>query len=216
MGKIKILVADDHAMMRDGIKGLLSLHDDLQIVGEAADGQAVINLAQELTPDVIIMDIAMPIMDGLEAIRRIMKKNPKAKILVLSQHEDKEYILSAIKAGCSGYLSKRALGSDLISAIRDVYRGESFLYPAAAAALINDYRNHTQIGDAYDSLTPREREILKLIAEGKTSKEIAENLFISLKTVLGHRTKLMEKLDLRNRTDLIKYAMRKGILSLDT
>jgi DNA-binding NarL/FixJ family response regulator len=215
MDKIKLLLVDDHAVMRDGIRALLSLHDDIEIVGEAATGQEAIEKTEELMPDIIIMDIAMPGMDGLEATRRIVKHNPKARVLILSQHDDKEYILSAIKAGCAGYLPKRALGSELITAIRAVYRGDSFLYPSAATALIKDYRSQAQDGDAYDQLTPREREILKLIAEGHTSREISEMLFISLKTVMGHRTKIMEKLSIHNRTELIKYAMRKGILSLE-
>ncbi len=216
MDKIRLLVVDDHAVMRDGIRALLSLNEDIEIVGEAANGQEAIEKAQELLPDVIIMDIAMSGMDGLEATRRILKQNPRARVLVLSQYDDKEYILSAIKAGSAGYVPKRALGSELISAIRAVYHGGSFLYPSAATALIQDYRNQAQEGDSYDQLTPREREILKLIAEGHTSREIAEMLFISLKTVMGHRAKIMEKLGLHNRTELIKYAMRKGVLSLDT
>jgi len=156
----------------------------------------------------------MPGMDGLEATRRIVKKNPKVKVVVLTQYDNKEYILSAIKAGAAGFVPKRALGSELVSAIRAVYQGNSFLYPSAAAALIEDYRQQAE-GDSYDSLTPREREILKLIADGHTSRQIADMLFISLKTVLGHRAKIMEKLDLHNRTELIKYAMRKGLVNID-
>ena len=216
MDKIRLLVADDHAIMRDGIRALVGLHEDIEIVGEAATGQEAIAKAQELMPDVIIMDIAMPGLDGLEATRRILKANPKAKVLVLSQYDDKEYIISAIKAGSTGYVPKRALGSELVSAIRAVYHGGSFLYPSAATALIQDYRLQALEGDSYDQLTPREREVLKLIAEGHTSREIAEMLFISLKTVMGHRAKIMEKLGLHNRTELIKYAMRKGVLSLDS
>ena len=213
-GKMKILVVDDHAIMRDGIGALLVLQDDVEIVGEAANGNEAVERARELSPDVVIMDIAMPGMDGLEATRRIVKKNPKVKVLVLTQYDNKEYILSAIKAGAAGFVPKRALGSELVSAIRAVYQGNSFLYPSAAAALIEDYRQQAE-GDSYDSLTPREREILKLIADGHTSRQIADMLFISLKTVLGHRAKIMEKLDLHNRTELIKYAMRKGLVNID-
>jgi len=215
MEKIKVLLVDDHAIMRDGIRALLSLADDIEILGEASEGREAVEKAQQLSPDVTVMDIAMPGLDGLEATRRIVKHNPRAKVLVLSQHDDKEYILSAIRAGAAGYIPKRALGSELVSAIRSVNHGESFLYPSAAAALIKDYREQAQSGDSFDQLTAREREILKLIAEGHTSKEIGAMLFISIKTVMGHRTKIMEKLSLHNRTELIKYAMKKGLLALD-
>ena len=215
MNKIKVLVVDDHAIMRDGIRALLSLHDDIEIVGEASEGNEAIEKAQKLMPDIIIMDIAMPEMDGLEATRRIKKKNPKAKILILTQHDNREYIISAVKAGVTGYVPKRALGVELVSAIHAVRGGESFLYPSAATAIIADYKRQAEV-EPYDHLTSREREILKLIAEGHTSREIADRLFISLKTVLGHRTKIMEKLDIHNRTELIKYALRKGLVSMDT
>jgi DNA-binding NarL/FixJ family response regulator len=214
--KIKVLLVDDHAIMRDGIRALLSLNSDIEIVGEASEGKEAVARSQELAPDVIVMDIAMPGMDGLEATRRIVKQSPRTRILILTQHDDNQYVLSAIKAGAAGYLPKRALGSELVSAIRAVNRGDSFLHPSATAALINDYRQQAREGDSYDQLTPREREILKLIAEGHTSREIADSLFISLKTVMGHRSKIMEKLGLHNRTDLIKYAMRKGLLSIDS
>ena len=215
MAKIKILVVDDHTLMRDGIKAMLSLHDDIEVVGEASEGKEAMELAERLSPDVIIMDIAMPFMDGLEATRRITKKNGKTKVLVLTQYNNREYILSAIKAGAVGYVPKRALGNELVSAIRAVHRGESFLYPTAAAVLIDDYRQKADV-EPYDSLTAREREVLKLIAEGYTGREIANLLFISLKTVMGHRSKIMEKLDLHNRAELIKYAVRKGLVNVDT
>ena len=218
MTKMKVLVVDDHAVMRDGIRALLSLHDDIEIVGEASEGREAIEQIQLLSPDVIVMDISMSGMDGLEATRRITKKNPKVKVLVLTQHDNKAYILSTIKAGAAGFLPKRALGSELVSALHAVNQGNSFLYPSAAAALIEDYRQQTEGEDQepYDTLTAREREILKLIAEGRTSRQVAGILFISLKTVLGHRTKIMDKLDLHNRTELIKYALRKGLVSIDT
>jgi DNA-binding NarL/FixJ family response regulator len=216
MGKIKVLIVDDHAMMRDGIKALISLHGDIEIVGEASEGKQAIERAQELMPDVVIMDIAMAGMDGLEATRRLKKENPKLKVLVLTQHDNKEYVLSTLKAGAAGYIPKRAMGSELVSAIRATYRGGSFLYPSAATALIGEYQQHAEKMEPYDRLTAREREILKLTAEGHTSREIADMLFLSAKTVMGHRMKIMEKLDLHNRTELIKYAMRRGIISMDT
>jgi DNA-binding NarL/FixJ family response regulator len=209
------MLVDDHAIMREGIQALLSIHDELEIVGAASEGKEAIEKALELVPDVIIMDIAMPSMDGLEATRRIMKRNPKTKVVVLTQHDNKQYILSAIKAGASGYVPKKALGTDLVTAIRAVCAGESFLYPTAASALINDYLHYAE-EEPFDRLTSREREILKLVAEGHTSRYIADMLYISLKTVLGHRTKIMEKLNIHNRSELIKYAIRKGLVSIET
>lgn len=215
MSDIRILLVDDHAVLRDGVRAMLETHDDIEIVGEASEGKEAIEKTKELSPDVVVMDIAMAGMDGLEATRRITKKHPSVKVLVLTQHDNREYIISAIKAGAAGYVPKRALGADLVSAIRTVRRGESFLYPSAAAALINDYLHQVE-EEPYDRLTAREREILKLIADGHTSREIAEMLYLSLKTVLGHRTKIMDKLDIHNRTELIKYAMRKGLVTMDS
>ncbi|MFC1987540.1 response regulator [Chloroflexota bacterium] len=212
---IRILVVDDHAVLRDGIRALFDLYDDIEIVGEAAEGKEAINKAEELKPDVIIMDIAMPEMDGLEATRRIAKRNPKMKVLILTQYDTREHVLAAIKAGAAGYVPKRALGAELISAIRAVYNGDLFLYPSATTALIHDYLYRTE-EEPYDTLTPRERELLKLIAEGRTSREIADMLLVSLKTVLGHRAKIMKKLDLHNRSELIKYALRRGLITMET
>jgi len=215
MAKIRTLVVDDHVMMRDGIRALLDMNEDIEIVGEASDGMEAITKAEELAPDVVVMDIAMTGINGIEATRQIKSKNPKVKVLILTQHDKKEYVLSAIKAGSSGYVSKKALGSDLINAIRTVYMGQSFLYPSAATTLMAEYQKGIDEKDPYDKLTPREREILKLIAEGHTSREIASTLFISLKTVLAHRAKTMEKLNLHNRSKLIKYAMSKGLINVD-
>jgi two-component system response regulator NreC len=215
MEKIKILLVDDHAIMRDGIKALLSIYDDIEVVGEASEGREAIEMARELNPDVVVMDISMPGMDGLEVTRRLTKRNPGMKVIILTQHDNREYILSTIKVGAAGYIPKKALGADLISAIRAVHSGDSFLYPSAAKTLIDDYRKQAEQPDIYESLTDREREILKLIAEGLTSREIANALYISQKTVQGHRTKIMEKLDLHNRTELIKYAIRKGLVDID-
>ena len=214
MSKIKVLLVDDHAIMRDGISALLNLQDDIEIVGEASEGKEAIDKARELVPDVVIMDISMPEMDGLEATRRIKKKNPSVKVLVLTQHDNREYILSTIKSGSDGYLPKRALGSELVAAIRAIHQGHSFLYPAATGALIEDYRRQVE-KEPYDSLTEREREIFRLIADGHTSREIADALFIAMKTVHNHRAKIMLKLDIHNRSELIKYAIRKGLVTMD-
>ncbi len=215
METTKIVVVDDHVMMRDGIRALLSLHDDIEMVGEASEGKEGIEKVRELGPDVVVMDIVMPGMDGLEATRRIKKKHPKVKVLILTQHDNTEYILSAIKAGAAGYVPKRALGSELVSAIRDVYKKGAYLHPSAATKLIEQYQQKVE-AEPYDRLTDRERGILELIADGQTSRQIADILFISLKTVQAHRTKIMGKLDLRNGSQLVKYAMRKGLVSIDT
>jgi len=215
MAKIRVLVVDDHAILRDGIRALLTLHEDIEVVGEAAEGREAIDKVRQFLPDVVLMDIAMPLMDGLEATRRIHKENPQAKVLILTQHDNKEYMLSSVKAGAAGCVPKRAVASELVSAIRVVYQGDSYLYPSVAKVLIGDYLQHVE-QDSYDSLTNREREVLKLVAEGHTSREIADLLYVSIKTVLGHRTKIMEKLDIHNRTELVKYAIRKGLTTVDT
>lgn len=214
MAEIKVLVVDDHALLRDGIRALLSIQDDIEVVGEATDGREAINLVRQLSPDVVLMDISMPLMDGLEATRRIHKENPKVKVLILTQHDNKEYMLSSVKAGAAGCVPKRAVASELISAIRVVHQGDSYLYPSVAKVLIKDYLQKMQ-QDPYERLTNREREVLKLVAEGRTSRDIASLLCISIKTVLGHRTKVMEKLDIHNRTELVKYAIRKGLITVD-
>ena len=217
MAKIRVLIADDHALMREGIRALLALHDDIEVVGEAADGREAVDKAHELEPDVVLMDIAMPIMDGLEASRRILKERPDTRILVLSQHVDREYVLSSIKAGATGFVSKKAVASELVAAINAVYRGDSVLHPSIAGVLIDDYRQRTRgETDSYERLTPREREVLKLVAEGRSNREIADLLVLSAKTVLGHRMRLMEKLDIHNRAELIKYAIRKGLITVDS
>jgi len=214
MSKIRVLIVDDHAILREGIRALLAVHDDIEVVGEAADGREAVEKVHQLTPDVVLMDVAMPLMDGLEATRRIRKGNPKTKVLILTQYDNKEYILSSIKVGASGFVPKRVVASELVSAIRAVHLGDSFLHPSAAKFLIEDYLQKVE-ENPYDSLTDREREILQLVAEGRTNREIADLLSVSVKTVLGHRTSVMEKLGIHNRTELIKYAIRKGLISVD-
>jgi two-component system response regulator NreC len=215
VSKIRVLVVDDHAMFREGIRALLKDCEDVEIVGEASEGRDAIDKVRRLAPQVVLMDIVMPIMGGLEATRRIRKKNPGVKVLVLTQYDDPEYVLSMLRAGARGYISKTAPASDLISAIRAVHRGESFLYPSAAMTLIQEYLMQVaEEKNEYERLTDREREILQLVAEGHTNRQIADALFISVKTVLRHTTNMMQKLGLRNRTELIKYAMGKGLIEL--
>jgi DNA-binding NarL/FixJ family response regulator len=216
MSKTRVLIADDHAIMREGIRALLALREDIEVVGEAADGRETVAKVRELAPDVVLMDIAMPLMDGLEATRRICKESPKTRVLVLTQHDEKEYVLSSVRAGAAGCISKKAVASELISAINAVNQGNAFLYPSVAKMLIDDYLQlATGEADPYERLTDREREVLKLVAEGHTNQEIADLLALSVKTVLGHRTRIMEKLDIHNRTELVKYAIRKGLITVD-
>ncbi len=215
MSKIKVLIVDDHALLREGIRSLLASHDDIEVVGEAANGSEAIEKVREVDPDVILMDIAMPIMDGLEATRRIRKQNPKIKIIILTQYDRKDYVLSSIKSGAAGFIPKNVIISELVSAIRTAYSGDAFLHPSVAKMVIEDYLRQVE-PSPYDRLTDREREVLKLVAEGLTNQEIADLLSVSVKTVLGHRTSLMEKLGIHNRTELIKYAIRKGLIVVDT
>jgi DNA-binding NarL/FixJ family response regulator len=215
MSKIKVLIVDDHALLREGIRSLLASHDDIEVVGEAANGSEAIEKVREVDPDVILMDIAMPIMDGLEATRRIRKQNPNIKIIILTQYDRKDYVLSSIKSGASGFIPKNVIISELVSAIRTTHSGDAFLHPSVAKMVIEDYLRQVE-PSPYDRLTDREREVLKLVAEGLTNQEIANLLSVSVKTVLGHRTSLMEKLGIHNRTELIKYAIRKGLIIVDT
>lgn len=216
MKKIKVLVVDDHTIVRDGICALLALAGDIEVVGEAANGSDALKLVEQLKPDVVLMDIAMPIMGGLEASRRISREFPRTRVLVLTQYDNKEYVFPVIEAGATGFISKAAASSELASGIRSVYQGDSYLSPSVAKLLIEDYqRGGRLVGhDSYDELTNRERDILKLVAEGHTTQEIADMLAISHKTVEGHKSKLMAKLGIHNRTELVKYALRKGIITI--
>ena len=215
MQKIRVLIVDDHTILRDGICALLAMAADIEVIGEAANGMEALEKVRQLTPDVVLMDVAMPIMDGLEATRRIRKEFPRIKVLALTQYDEKEYVFPVIEAGASGFISKTAASSELAAGIRSISHGDSFLSPSVARLFVEDYQQGIGIRenhDPYEQLTNREREVLKLLAEGHTTQEIATLLVISSKTVEGHKTNLMSKLDIHNRTDLIKYALRKGII----
>lgn len=217
MQRIKVLVVDDHTIVRDGICALLALVADIEVVGEAANGKEALEEMEKLAPDVVLMDLAMPIMGGLEATRRICREFPRAKVLVLTQYEDREYIFPIIEAGARGFISKVAASSELASGIRAVFGGDSFVSPSVAKIFIEDYQQRVAgwgTADPYSQLTDREREVLKLLAEGHTTQQIADMLIVTPKTVEGHKTSLMAKLNIHNRTELVKYAIRKGIITL--
>ncbi|OGO23059.1 MAG: hypothetical protein A2Z28_08700 [Chloroflexi bacterium RBG_16_51_9] len=216
MPKIKVLVVDDHTIVRDGICTLLALAGDIEVVGEAANGNEALKMVEKTEPDVVLMDISMPIMDGLEATRRICREFPRTKVLVLTQYDDKEYVFPIIQAGASGFISKVASSSELAPGIRSVFHGDSYLSPSVAKLLVELYHHGGgQVGhDPYAQLTDREREVLKLMAEGYTTRQISNMLVVTPKTVEGHKTRLMAKLDIHNRIDLVKYALRKGIINI--
>ena len=217
MSRTRILIADDHAIVRDGVRALLSLADDLEVVGEAGGGQEAIDLAVSLEPDLILMDIAMPGLGGLEATLEIRKRVPRAKIIVLSQYGEPEYVRRFLKAGVSGYVLKKAAGSELVAAIRAVLRGGLVLDPEIARAALDESGAPAEADapDAYDTLTDREKQVLKLVAEGHSNKEVAELLNISVKTAMSHREHVMLKLRLHNRTELIRFALRTGVIRAD-
>ncbi|HET8911659.1 MAG TPA: response regulator transcription factor [Ktedonobacteraceae bacterium] len=212
---IRILIVDDHTILRAGLKMMLNAQPDMEVVGEAQDGRQALHEVQRLQPDVILMDITMPDMNGIEATRQIKKIQPEAKVLILTMHENDEYVFQALRAGSSGYLLKEAADTELISALHVIQNGQFYLSPAAQSVMVGDYLQRVRIGeekDSYSTLTEREREILKLVAEGHTNNQIAERLVISPKTVDTHRTHIMDKLNLHSRAELVKYAMRRGLL----
>lgn len=216
MSRIRVLVVDDHTLLRDGISALLRLAPDMEVVGEAGDGKEALAKVRELRPEVVLMDLEMPVMDGLEASRKICARHPDVAVLVLSQYQDAEHVLEAVEAGVKGFVNKSAASAELATAIRSVHSGDSYLSPAAARLLIGEVRRSESrhSGDPYDLLTVREKEILKLIAQGKSTRQIAELLVISPKTVEGHRTRLMAKLGVHDRVELVKFALRKGIIAV--
>ncbi len=212
MPRIRVLLVDDHAILRAGLRALLETYPDIEVVGEAEDGEEAIRQVRELCPDVVLMDVAMPGMNGLVATRYILEASPATKVLILTQYGNKEYVLPLLEAGAAGYVLKQAADTDLIKAIRSVYRGDSFLYPPIAKMLLEAYVSEEQLVDPYETLTPREREVLVLVARGYSNREIANILHISPKTVDVHRTRLMKKLDLHHVADLTRYAIRRGLV----
>lgn len=218
MDKIRVLLAEDHTIVRKGLRSLLDAERDTEVVGEAEDGRKAIQLVEKLCPDVVLMDISMPGLNGLEATRQITKRFPEVKVLILTVHSDEEYIRQVLSAGASGYLVKQAAPSELASAIRAAYQGDFFPSPSISRELIEDYTRQAEAMSENDSLlalTDREREVLQLIAEGHSNRQIAEILHISVKTVETHRAHLTDKLGIRSAAELTKYALRKGVISLD-
>jgi len=218
MKKVKLLVADDHKIFRQGIKKLLEEEPDLQVVGEAADGREAIKKATELKPDVILMDIAMANLNGLQATKQIKKILPDTKVIMVTMHKNEEYVLQSFQAGASGYILKEGAVEELVSAIRTIHQDKSFLSPAISKTLIDAYLRKMETGKTetpFDLLTDREREVLQLIAEGYTNREVAKSLFISVKTVEAHRAHIMQKLNIHEIAKLVKYAIQKGLVDLN-
>ncbi len=208
--KIRVLLADDHTILRKGVRMLIDSQRDMEVVGEARTGYAAIEEARRLRPDVIVMDVSMPDLNGIEATRQICDEASAPKVVALSMHKDSVYVREILRAGARGYLLKESEDEDLLKAIRSVYRGEAFLSPAISDAVLTDYRRH--VSNPVDLLTSREREVLTLIADGKTNKEIANLLNLSVYTVESHRGSVMEKLNLHNSGDIIRFALRNGLV----
>jgi DNA-binding NarL/FixJ family response regulator len=208
--KIRILLADDHAVVRQGFKLILGGQPDMEIVGEAGNGREAVELAEKLRPDVAVVDVAMPELNGIEATRRMGEAAPRTRVLALSMHKDSVYVREILRAGARGYLLKDQVDTDLLAAVRAVARGEGYISPGVSDAVLNDYRRH--VSDPIDLLSSREREVLQMIAEGKTNKEIATVLNLSVYTVDAHRGRIMEKLNLHSVNELVRFAVRKGLV----
>jgi DNA-binding NarL/FixJ family response regulator len=210
MKRIRILLADDHAVVRQGFKMILNAQADMEIVGEAGNGRQAVELAEQLRPDVVVMDVAMPELNGIEATRRLASSVPHARVVALSMHKDSVYVREILRAGARGYLLKDSGAADLVAAIHAVASGESYLSPAVSNAVLDDYRRH--VTNTIDLLTSREREVLQLLAEGRTNKEIAGVLNLSVYTVDAHRGRIMEKLNLHSISELVRFAVRNGLI----
>jgi len=216
MNSIRILLADDHTVMRRGLRALLERQNGFEVVAEAADGREAVELASAVNPDVAVIDIGMPNINGIEAARRITEKRPETAVVILSMHADESYVLKALKSGARGYLLKDSPEDDLINAIRAVHVGKAFFSPEISRMLAEDYMRQMQqrgVEDSYELLTPREREILQMLGEGKSNKEVATELNLSLHTVETHRGNVLEKLNLHSTAEMILYAVRKGIVT---
>ena len=214
MPVLRILLADDHTLVRQGLRKVLEERPDWQVVAEAGDGRAAVRLAEQHKPDVAVVDVAMPLLNGIEATRQITKRVPQTKVLVLSMYSDEAYVTQMLKAGATGYLLKDSADVDLLAAVQSVSQGKSFFSPAVARLISDDYarqRGENAV-DRYESLSEREREIFQLVAEGKTNKEMAALLFISPSTVETHRARIMEKLDLHSAAEIVLYAVRRGVI----
>jgi len=210
MKKIRILLADDHAVVRQGFKMILGAQPDMEIVGEAGNGREALELASSLKPDLVVMDVAMPELNGIEATRRMAEAAPHTRVLALSMHKDSVYVREILRAGARGYLLKDSVAADLVSAVRAVAGGEGYISPAVSNAVLDDYRRH--VTNPIDMLTSREREVLQMLAEGKTNKEIATVLNLSVYTVDAHRGRIMEKLNLHSINELVRFAVRNGLI----
>jgi len=213
---IRVILADDHSVMRRGLRLILEQQENFEVIGEAGDGREAVRLAESVHPDVAVLDITMPNLNGIDAARQIIGKQPNIAIVMLSMHADEGYVLRALKAGARGYLLKESPESDFIAAIRSVSEGKAFFSPAVSRLLVEDYVRRLQdkdIEDSYELLTPREREILQLVAEGKSNKDVANMLNLSLYTVETHRSNILDKLNLHSVPELILYAVRKGVIS---
>jgi DNA-binding NarL/FixJ family response regulator len=208
--KTRILLADDHSVVRRGFHMILSAQPDMEVAGEATNGREAVESAAALKPDIVVMDVSMPELNGIEATRRIAEVSPRTRVLALSMHKDSVYVREILRAGARGYLLKDASDADLVSAVRAIARGEGYLSPAVSDAVLSDYRKH--VTNPVDLLSSREREVLQLIAEGKTNKEIANSLNLSVYTVEAHRGRIMEKLNLHSTGELVKFAIRNGLI----
>ena len=219
MNKIKVLLAEDHTIVRKGLHSLLEKEIGIEVVGEAEDGREAVRKAEKLQPDVVVMDIAMPGLNGLEATRQIKKRFPEMKIIILTVHANEEYVLQTLRAGASGYLVKKAAPADLIEAIQAVYKGDSFLSPSISKTVIDEYIRQTETKSErdiiYGKLTTREREVFQLIIEGHKNREIADLLYVSIKTVETHKAHIMDKLNVHSTAELIRYAMDKDLIIKD-